>query len=157
MTNTPQDSGEGSVKEGMPVMCCHPAEEGGASTRSGEGQAPSTPRPWRQESRSKSRKKFFRCTPEQDSIIQTNAAEAGFGQSTYLLIQAVGKSKAGKCRHIRADWKELQRCMGVINKAGNVVNQFVVMLRRVGGHSDAADSAFAELAKAARAIVNALK
>ena len=47
--------------------------------------------------------------------------------------------------------------MGVINKAGNVVNQFVVMLRRVGGHSDAADSAFAELAKAARAIVNALK
>jgi hypothetical protein len=75
-----------------------------------------------------------------------------------MRIQSLGKSKIRKCRRVRADWSKLRRCMGVINKAGNVVNQFVLMLRRFGGvNCEPANSAFADLSAAARAIVAALK
>ena len=101
-------------------------------------------------------KKFFRCTPEQDAIILTNAANAGVEPSSYMRLQAVGKSKVRKVRRVRADWAELRRCIGVINKAGNVVNQLVKFLYLGGKHSDLADTALMDLCRAARAIMAAL-
>jgi hypothetical protein len=100
---------------------------------------------------------FFRCTPEEHTLIAEHAAEAGLEQSSYLRVQALGKSKVRKSRRVRADWDQLRRCMGVINKAGNVVNQFILMLRRAGGNVESANSAFAELNRAARAVMDALK
>jgi hypothetical protein len=105
-------------------------------------------------------KKYFRVTPEEDAAIAASAAEVGLEQSSYLRVQALGKAKVRKYRRKRADWDELRRCMGVINKAGNVVNQLVVMLRRMGGSTDfanAANAALAELVAAARAVLKALK
>ena len=102
-------------------------------------------------------KKFFRVTPEEDAVIASSALACGLEQSSYLRIQVLGKSKARKSRRVRADWHELRRCMGVINKAGNVVNQMVVALRRMEISSDLANTALAELVAAARAIVKALQ
>jgi hypothetical protein len=101
-------------------------------------------------------KKFFRCTPEDDAVIAANAADAGLEESSYMRAQALGKSRVKACRRIRADWDELRCCMGVINKAGNVVNQLVVELRRYGLSADLANAALAELRTAARAIVRTL-
>jgi hypothetical protein len=50
----------------------------------------------------------------------------------------------------------LRRCMGVINRAGDVVNQLVRHLHRGGGFSNIADAALAELRKASHAILEAL-
>jgi hypothetical protein len=136
-------------------MCCHPAE--GDANTTGEGPAPSTPRK-RRESRRMSVKKFFRCTPEDNAVIAANAASAGLEESSYLRIQAIGKSKVKACRRIRTDWDELRRCMGAINKAGNVVNQLVVELRRYGGgRADIANKALSELINAARTIMTVLR
>lgn len=157
MTTSKTEFGKTVVEKGEPVMPCHPAEEGGASGQLVRGDAPSTPRHGRKEKRRMCIKKFFRCTPEENIMIVTNAADAGLEPSSYMRAQILGKSKIRKARRVRADWNELRRCMGVINKAGNLVNQFILMLRRVGGNSDAANSAFADLSASARAIVNALK
>jgi hypothetical protein len=150
-----ENKDHGRVKDGVPVMCCHPASRGANTT--GEGQAPSTPRRRRKERRRMSIKKFFRVTPEEDALITSRAAAAGLQPSSYLRIQALGKSKLRRYRRIRADWDELRRCLGVINKAGNVLNQLVVMLRVMGGGSaDIANNALAELSAAASAIVKVL-
>ena len=141
----------------MPVMPCHPAEVGGVSGQLVRGVAPSTPRHGRKEKRRMSIKKFFRVTPEENAVIKARATDAGLEQASHLRVQALGKSKVRKTRSIRADWDELRHCMGVINKAGNVVNQFILMLRRVGGNSESANSAFADLSTAAHAIVRALR
>jgi hypothetical protein len=155
MTTFTSDSDKTSIKEGMPVMPCHPTEGGGVS-----GQLvralPINPRQRRKESRRMSIKKFFRCTPEEDKFIKASAADAGMEQASYMRIQCIGASKMRKARRIRADWDELRRCMGVINKAGNVVNQLVLLLRRGSGYPDAANAALMELCKAARAIMAAL-
>jgi hypothetical protein len=102
-------------------------------------------------------KKFFRVTPEEDALIVSKAAAVGLEPSSYLRAQALGQSKVRKYRRIRADWDELRRCMGVINKAGNVVNQLIVLLRRASSSTETASHALAELTAAARAIVKALK
>ena len=146
----------GRVKDGVPVMSCQTAARPDKTT--GEGQAPSTPRRRRKEQRRMSALMFFRCTPEERAVITAKAAGAGLEPSSYLRVQALGKSKLRRHRRIRADWDELRRCMGVINKAGNVLNQLVVLLRVMGGGSaDVANNALAELSAAARAIMRALK
>jgi len=156
MTTSASDSEKNGVKGGVPVMCCHPTEEGGASTRLVRGAAPSTLRRRRKEKNRRRIKRFFRVTPEEDALIDACALDAGLEPSSYMRIQVLGKSKARKARRVRADWQELQRCMGVINKAGNVVNQLVLLIRRVGGNPAAANAALIELCKAARAIMAAL-
>jgi len=156
MVDSEKENGSDRVKGGQPVMFCQTAARCDKTT--GEGQAPSTPRRRRKESRRMSALMFFRCTPEERDAIASKASDAGLEPSSYLRVQALGKSKVRRYRRIRADWNELQRCMGVINRAGNVVNQLVVMLRVVGGGSaEVANNALAELAAAARAIVRALK
>jgi len=149
-------------------MCCHPAE-GGATARLARGSTPSTPRRRRSDKRRMSIKKFFRVTPEESAAIAASAAEAGIEQASYMRVQVLGKSKVRKARRIRADWDELRRCMGVINRAGNVVNQLVPILRRLAagdewagmaglaGMVETASAALAELVEAARAIVAALR
>lgn len=156
MTTSDSEAGAISVKESMPVMPCQTAEGGGSSGQLARGSTPSTRQRKRKESRRMSVLKFFRCTPEQDAIIQANAANAGIEQSSYMRIQSVGKSKVRKARRIRADWKELRRCMGIVNKAGNVINQLVRMLRLYGWSSELANEALTELRNAARAILSAL-
>ncbi|MDR3424334.1 MAG: hypothetical protein P4L50_01775 [Anaerolineaceae bacterium] len=156
MTTTMSDSEKNVFTGAVPVMFCQTTEEGGSSKQLVRGAAPSTPRHGRKEKRQLSELMFFRCTPEDRAIIETNAASAGLEKSSYLRVQSIGKPKIRACRRVRADWNELRRCMGVINKAGNVVNQLVVMFRRVGGHSDMADQALAELRRAAREVVAAL-
>jgi len=121
------------------------------------GQAPSTPNPRRSEHRRRNIKKFFRVTPEEHALITFNAAVSGLEPSSYLRVQALGKSQVRKMRHLRADWDELRRCMAVINRAGNVINQLVVELRRMGANPSLANVAMNELMIAARAIVTALK
>jgi hypothetical protein len=151
-----QDSDKNSGKETRPVMFCQTAARPDKTT--GEGQAPSTPRRRRKEKRRMSALMFFRCTPEERITITSRAGDVGLEPSSYLRVQALGTSKLRRYRRIRADWDELRRCMGVINKAGNVVNQLVVMLRVIGsGGTEAASLALAELSAAARAIVEALK
>ncbi len=100
---------------------------------------------------------FFRCSPEDKAAIADKAAQAGLERSSYLRAQSIGRPVMRACRRIRADWDELRRCMGVINKAGNVVNQLVLEMRRFGGRAEAADAALAELRRAAQEIVAALK
>lgn len=156
MTILPTDLEKTFAKEAVPVMPCHPAEGGGASGQLVRGVAPSTPRHRRKETRRMSIKKFFRCTPEENIFIVTSAADAGLEPSSYMRMQVLGKSKVRKARHVRADWQELRRCMGVVNKAGNVVNQFILLIRRIGGDPASANSAFADLSAAARAVVRTL-
>jgi len=139
-----------------PVMCCHPAN-GGVTARLVRGKAPSTPHPRRSEIRRMSVKKFFRVTPEEHRLIAFNAAASGLEQSSYLRMQALGKSKVRRMHRIRADWDELRRCLGVINRAGNVVNQLVVALHGVGANSKHANAALAEMIEAGRAIVKVMK
>jgi len=155
MVDSENRNGSDRVKGGLPVMCCHPASRGANTT--GEGCRPSTRRRRRKESRRMSIKKFFRVTPEEDALITSQAAAAGLEISSYLRVQALGKSKVRRYRRIRADWDELRRCMGVINKAGNVVNQLVKFLYTGGNYSSVADAALLELRKAAQSIVRALK
>jgi len=172
MTPYKPDSCRKGVEGSPPVMCCHP--KGGATTRLVRGAAPSTPHDGYahtshhghasrhghayEEHRRRCIKRFFRVTAEESAAINSHAAEAGLEPSSYMRIQSLGKSKVRKCRRIRADWSQLRRCMGVINKAGNVVNQFVLLLRRFGwADSKEANTAFSELARAARAIVSALR
>jgi hypothetical protein len=104
-------------------------------------------------------KKFFRVTPEEHRLIAFNAAAAGLEESSYLRVQALGKSQVRQARHVRADWDELRCCLGVVNKAGNVINQFVMELRLRGSIQAAgmAQTALNELIAAARAIVAALR
>jgi hypothetical protein len=142
-------------KKGVPVMFCQTAARLVKTT--GEGQAPSTPRRKRKEQRRMSELMFFRCTPEDRKSITTKAGDAGLEPSSWLRVQALGQSKVRKYRRIRADWDELRRCMGVINKAGNVVNQLVLLLRRANSGTETGNHALAELAAAARAIMRALK
>ena len=156
MTTSMFDSEKNVVKGDVPVMPCQTAEEGGSSRPLARGSTPSTRQRKRKDSRRMSVLKFFRCTPEEDVIIKANAADAGIEQSSYMRIQSVGKSKVRKARRIRADLDELRRCMGVINRAGDVVNQLVRHLHRGGGFSNTADAALAELRKAARAVMEAL-
>jgi hypothetical protein len=137
-------------------MFSHPAA-GGETKPLVRGQAPSTPRRRRSEVRRTSIKKFFRVTPEENAVIVANAELSGLEQSSYLRLQALGKSKVRRCRRIHLDWNELRHCMGVINKAGNVVNQLVVQLRRMERNPSLANAALAELREAARAIVAMLK
>ena len=118
MSDLESSFGNTSSKEGSPVMCCHPAG-GGLSAQLVRGAAPSTPRRRRKERRRMSVKKYFRVTPEEDAAIAASAAEVGLEQSSYLRVQALGKAKVRKYRRKRADWDELRRCMGVINKAGS--------------------------------------
>jgi len=160
MTISRPESEKSEAKEGMPVMPCQTAEGGGVSGLLARGSTPSTPNGDRRRKTKENRRmsvlKFFRCTPEQDIIIKTNAANAGIEEASYMRLQAVGESKIRKARRIRADWTELQRCMGVINKAGNVVNQLVVLIRRGQAHPDMANTSLMELCKAARAIMAAI-
>ena len=143
-------------------MPCHPAEGGGVTGLLARGSTPSTldgdirPRQWRKESRRRSIKKFFRVTPEEDAVILTNAANAGMEQASYMRVQCIGKSKIRRYRHIRADWDELRRLMGALNRAGNVVNQIARHLHRGGTFSNAANGAMAEIEKACAAVKNAL-
>jgi hypothetical protein len=161
-TDSPPNSGHREVKESLPVMPCHPAEDGGVTGRLGRGAAPSTPngeirpRQWRKESRRRSIKKFFRVTPEEDAVILSNAAEAGMEQASYMRIQCIGKSKVRRYRRIRADWDELRRLMAAINRVGNVVNQIARHLHRGGTFSNAVNGALAEIEKACAAVKNAL-
>jgi hypothetical protein len=75
-----------------------------------------------------------------------------------MRAQSTGKPVMRAYRRIRADWDRLRYCMGVINKAGNVVNQQVVELRRYGSdRADIANKALSELINAARTIVEVLK
>jgi hypothetical protein len=141
----------------VPVMFCQTAKGGGSSKQLVRGQAPSTPDDVRREFRRMSELMFFRCTPEERRIIVFNAAVTGLEVSSYLRMQATGKPTKKACRQVRADWDELRRLMGVINRAGNVVNQLVVRLRCIGSNPRAADNALAELANAARSIVKILK
>jgi hypothetical protein len=154
------DSGSAGDKEGRPVMFCQTAD-GGLTKRLVRGAAPSTPRRRRNDNNAKRRLSelmFFRCTPEDKATIESNAAIVGVEKSSYMRAQSTGKPIMKAYRRIRADWDELQRCMGVINKAGNVVNQLVVELRRFGGdRADIANKALSELINAARAIVAVLR
>jgi len=167
MPDSKPDTCKTCGSEEAPVMFCQTAEGGGSSKPSAfakapadglvRGQAPSTPRNVRSEFRRMSELMFFRCTPEERRLIEFNAAVAGLEKSSYLRLQALGKPGKRAARRVRADWDELRRCMGVINKAGNVVNQLVVALRGVGANPKVANAALAELIVAARAIVEALK
>jgi hypothetical protein len=152
--NENQNSDQGGVQSGEPVMCCHPATRGNTTT--GEGQAPSTPRRKRKEKRRMSIKRFSRVTPEEDALIVARAAAVGLEPSSYLRVQALGLSRVRPYRCIRADWDELRTCMGVINRAGNVVNQLVKYLYTGGTYSAAADAALLELRHAARIIIERL-
>ncbi len=164
MQNRDMESSDqkGSERERKPVMFCQTAASemrGGVTKPLARGQAPSTPT-----CASVAPKKprltelmFFRCSPEDKEAIADNAARAGLERSSYLRTQSIGKPVMRACRRIRADWDELRRCMGVINKAGNVVNQLVLELRRYGGRAEAVDAALAELRRAAQEIVAALK
>jgi hypothetical protein len=156
MTISESDSDISNVKEAVPVMPEHPAEEGGVSGQLARGSTPSTPSAQRSIKRLKSIKKYFRCTPAQDVIIKLRAADAGLEEAAFLRMQALGETKIRKVRRVRADWDELRRCMGVINKAGNVVNQLVKVLYLGGVRSDISDEALSELRKAARAVMTAL-
>jgi hypothetical protein len=151
----PQKKPEGGLGA-VPVMFCQTAARPDKTT--GEGAAPpSTPRRKRREKRRMSALMFFRCTPEERNNITVRATNAGIQLSSYLRIQALGKSKVRRYRRIRADWDELRSCMGIINRAGNVVNQLVKFLYLGGGYSSIADAALLELRRAAQAIVRALK
>jgi hypothetical protein len=151
-----QESDKAGAKSVRPVMFCQTAARLVKTT--GEEQAPSTPSRRRKEKRRMSALLFFRCTPDERTAIASKARNAGLHLSSWLRVQALGKSKAKRYRRIRADWDELRRCMGVINKAGSVVNQLVRALRAGGNYSaGAADSALAELRSAAQAIVRLLK
>ncbi|MGB9153351.1 MAG: hypothetical protein WCD70_09730 [Alphaproteobacteria bacterium] len=155
MTRSMSDSEKDGVKGGVPVMFCQTAEEGGSSKQLVRA-LPINPRRRRKEKRRLSELMFFRCTPEDRATIKNNAAKTGLEISTYMRLQSTGKPLMKAHRRIRADWRELQRCMGVINKAGNVVNQLVLLIRRIGGNPAAANAALIELCKAARAIMAAL-
>ena len=147
------------VKRAMPVMPCQTTQDGGSSKQLVRGPAPSTPRsghPPRKGKRHLSELMFFRCTPEDKTTIRHNAEKTGLGLSSYMRMQSTGKPAMRAYRRVRADWQELQRCMGAINKAGNVVNQLVALLRRGSSHPDVANHALIELCKAARAIMAAL-
>jgi len=136
-------------------MCCHPAKDiGGVTTPLVRGAAPLTRCG---DPRRLSVKKFFRVTPEENAVILSHAADAGLLPSSYMRMQVLGKSKVRNHRRVRADWDELRRCLGVINKAGNVVNQFVVVLRYKEVRSDLADTALAELREAARVVMAILR
>ena len=82
--------------------------------------------------------------------ITKNAANVGLELSSYMRVQSTGKPVMKAHRRIRADWQELQRCMGVIDKAGNVVNQLVLLIRRVGGNPAAANEALIKLSQGRR-------
>ncbi|MBV8648456.1 hypothetical protein [Paludibacterium sp.] len=152
-------SDKGTQKESPPVMCWHPAV-GGLSTRLERGSTPSTPHvaTWRKrsDSRRMSVKKYFRVTPHEAAVISARAAEAGLEQASYIRAQTLGLSKVRAARRIRADWDELRRCMGAINRAGNVVNQLVLELRRTGRSSGLAHVALKELIAAAHSVMSAL-
>jgi len=136
-------------------MFCQTTEAGGSSKQLVRA-LPINPRRRRKEKRNLSELMFFRCTPEDRMTITKNAANVGLELSSYMRVQSTGKPVMKAHRRIRADWQELQRCMGVINKAGNVVNQLVLLIRRVGGNPAAANEALIELCKAAGAIMAAL-
>jgi hypothetical protein len=168
--NTP-NFGQPEVRESLPVMPCHPAEDGGVTEpaphlmrgRLARGSTPSTPngeirpRQRRKESRRRSIKKFFRVTPEEDAVILSNAADAGMEQASYMRIQCIGKSKVRRYRRVRADWDELRRLMGVINRAGNSVNQIARHLNMGGTFSNAVNGALAEIEKACAAVREVLR
>ena len=155
MTTSLSDSEKDGVKGGVPVMFCQTTEAGGSSKQLVRA-LPINPRRRRKEKRNLSELMFFRCTPEDRMTITKNAANVGLELSSYMRVQSTGKPVMKAHRRIRADWQELQRCMGVINKAGNVVNQLVLLIRRVGGNPAAANEALIELCKAAGAIMEAL-
>jgi len=150
------DGGTTSVKKEGPVMLCQTAD-GGSSKQLVRGVAPSTPRRGRNDMRRMSELMFFRCTPEDKTTIEDNAAKVGLEKSSYMRAQSTGKPVMRAYRRIRADWDELRRCMGVINRAGNVVNQLVVVFRRMDVRHDLANTALAELAASARAILAVLR
>ncbi|CAK9253389.1 unnamed protein product [Sphagnum jensenii] len=139
----------------MPVMLCQTTEEGGSSKPLARA-LPIDPRHRRKEKRNLSELMFFRCTPEDKAMIENNAVKVGLEKSSYMRVQSTGKPIMRAYRRVRADWKELQRCMGVINKVGNVVNQLVKVLYLGGVRSNIADEALIELRKAARAVMAAL-
>jgi hypothetical protein len=164
MTNFEPESGKAEVtvpvKRRAPVMFCQTAEIGGSSKPLVRGGTPSTPhdgiRRKRKEKRRLSELMFFRCSPEDRTTIKSNAATVGLEVSAYMRLQSTGKPLIRAYRRVRADWKDLQRCMGIINKAGNIVNQLVKVLYLGGVRSDIADGALSELRKAAGAVATAL-
>jgi hypothetical protein len=186
MTHKKPESKHKGTQGGPPVMCCPPAK-GEVTTRLERGSTPSTPdRAHRhdqhnghanashhghghhgqashhdhakKEKRRRWIKNFFRVTPEENAIILVHAAEAGLEKSSYLRNQALGESKARKCRRIRADWDKLRQCMGSINKAGNVVNQYIKLFRWFGiGNTAEADKAFNDLSITSRLICTILR
>jgi hypothetical protein len=163
MTTSDSDAnlnqGQPSVKGGVPVMFCQTADNGGSSKRLARGSTPSTPdgnADAQKEKRRLSELMFFRCTPEDRDAIKTNAAKSGLDLSSYMRMQCLQKPIIRAYRHVRTDWQELHRCMGIINKAGNLINQLVRHLHRGGIPTNCADAALIELCKAARAIMAAL-
>ena len=146
---------QASGRDSVPVMLCQTAESG--SSKQLVRALPINPRQRRNDKRRMSELLFFRCTTEDRQVIEANAAKVGLERSSYLRAQSTGKPIMKAYRRIRADWDELRRCMGVINKAGNVVNQLVVALRRMEINTDLANTALNELVLAARAIVKALR
>ena len=155
MTISTFDAEKNSVKEGVPVMFCQTTQEGGPSKQLVRA-LPINPRRRRQEKRNLSELMFFRCTPQDRQTIKDNAARVGLEPSAYMRLQSTGKPIIKAYRRVRADWKELQRCIGAINKAGSVVNQLVKVLYLGGVKSDIANDALEELRKAARAVMAAL-
>ena len=143
-------------------MFCQTTAGGGSSKRLARGSTPSTPdgdhrRRKRKEKRTLSELMFFRCTPEDKAIIEANAENTGLEKSAYMRVQSTGKPVMRACRRIRADWDELRRCLGTINKAGNVLNQLVVVLRRIEVSPDLTRAALAELMEAARMVMELLR
>src|ERR1700733_9313192 len=129
MGDTDSDDVKHQGQKGGPVMFCQTAD-GGVTKRVVRGAAPSTPRRRRKEKRRLTALMFFRCTPEERETIEANAETTGLEKSSYMRSQCTGKPVMKAYRRIRADWDRLRQYMGLINKAGSVVNQHIVMERR---------------------------
>jgi hypothetical protein len=163
MGDTDSDDVKRQGQKVGPVMFCQTAD-GGVTKPLARGVAPSTPRK-RRETRRMTALMFFRVTPEEQVEIETKAADAGLEKSSWIRIQCFGRSRVKAIRRIRLDWDKLRRYMGLINKAGNVINQYIVMHRRGSLTSDPAKAeitslaykAFADISDAARLIADILR
>jgi len=163
MGDTDSDDVKHQGQEVGPVMFCQTAD-GGDKTLV-RGRAPSTPRQRRKEKRRLTALMFFRCTPEERKTIEINAAITGLEKSAYMRSQCIGKPVMRAYRRIRLDWDRLREYMGLINKAGNVINQYIVMERRGSLSHDGvkaesrrlAHKAFADISHVAQLIAGILR
>jgi hypothetical protein len=79
--------------------------------------------------------------------------------------QCTGKPVMRAYRRVRLDWDRLRQYMGLINKAGNVINQHIVMERRGSLNADPvkaesrrlANKAFADISYIAHHIADILR